>query len=285
MSYNETIIEPNHVEHPDALVMYPYPIFANTQNTGSRLQAMADIAGMPIVASDLYLQNKKTIFDMAAKEANQPSGDTYVSMSERRSDFVTGIAERLGATTFIGMGDSLAVSAIQGMQLHAETFDGLLLRDGWNLDEETTVFRGIMRYARYQIKDTVHQKHDKVSFDIPSTDYENTTAETSETNPIEKLKNIADMMRGPHNRDNAVLLAERIDLPLNVVTLKDGLSASNTTKLEMFNKSLRIARKQNHPFNKADNLMAETYPGWHSDLIDPRRGAEDLQRTLRLMKK
>lgn len=287
MSFSETIIEPKNLEHQDTLVMYPFPIFGNIQNTGSRLQATAELAGMPIVASDLYLQNKKTIFDMAARDANQPTGDAYETMSMRRADFYTEIADRLGATVRIGMGDSLAVSAIQGMQLYADhdPFHGLLLRDGWNLDAHTTVFRGIARYARYQVRDTLHQRRDKVKFDIPTTDYEQVPAEESETGAVAKLRNVADMMRGPHNRDNAMHLARETSVAMNVVTLTNGLSSAFPSELRTFIAELKIERASRHPFRLVKGLKAKQYPGWHSDLLNPIRGALDLQNTLNLVKK
>lgn len=287
VSFTETIIEPQNIEHPDTLVMYPFPIFGTIQNTGDRLQATANEFGAPIVASDLYLQNKKTIFDMAARDANQPAGDVYETMSQRRADFYTNIADKLGATTRIGMGDSLAVSAIQGMQLNSgyETFDALLLRDGWNLDEETTVIRGILRYGRYQVRDAIHQRRDHVKFDIPETPYKKIPAEESETGGLAKLQNVADIMRGPHNMDNALRLARFTDVVMNVVVLKDGLSSSSSSKQRDFTKELRDARAERYPYKSVIGLQAKQYPGWHSDLLDPQRGADDLRRTLDLIAK
>jgi len=283
MNFAGTLITPKETRHPDALVMYAMPIFGTIQNTGSRLQETANVSGLTILASDLYLQNKRTIFDLAARDANQPSGETYITMSQRRADFYTNAADRFGATTRVGMGDSLGVSAIQGMQLHGETepFNALLLRDGWNLDEPTTSVRGIWRYLKYQIKDTLHQRHDKVHFNIPATPYEDIPKEKDETTPVAKMRNVADIMRGTHNRDNAVRLAGETAVLMNVVTLTDGLSATNVMQQDEFNKALRQARQQLRGSIK-QSLVAKRYPGWHSDLLDPIRASRDLNITLDL---
>lgn len=285
MEFTEHYIEPRHVARPDTVVMYPFPIFGTIQNTGSRLQAMADITGTPVIASDLYLQNKKIIFDMAARQANQPTGETFRSMSQRRADFFAEKAAKRGAGIRIGMGDSLGVSAVQGMQLYGEhTFDALLLRDGWNLDAGTTTLRGIARYINYQLKDFLHQRREPQGFDIPQTPFDDLPAEPDETNIVAKMKNVSDIMKGSHNHDNAVRLAGETDVVMNVVTLQDGLSSGNRIHLKEFSDALRTARAARSPIKKVEGLQAKQYPGWHSDLLDPKRGADDLIRTFQLLK-
>ena len=267
------------------LGLYPYPIAGNIANTGDRLQRMVDITGFPVVASDLLLQRKKTIFDMKARQANQPCGDVYRDMSLRRGEFFAKIADSLGATVRVGMGDSLGVSAIQGMQLHKAMrppFDAILLRDGWNLNRPISPIFGIARYIGYQARDFIQQRVQPPNFDIPETPYKHISLEPSEVNPIKAMYNVSDLMKGTDNRDNAVDLAGFPRLAMNVVCFDRGLSGSKKNQ-ETFIDELIGARQQRTLAGDQNKLIAEIQPGWHHHLLDPIRGAADVERTLDLL--
>lgn len=274
----------------DILGVYALPIAANMQNSGDRLQAMVNRTGIPFIVSDLLAQNRRTIFDMAAKDANQPTGDVYRDMSQRRLDFVEEKSEEYQPRILLGMADSLGVPAIQGMQLHREDrqgFNALLLRDGWNLGRSSGKATGMARYLGYQIRDMIHQKRDGVKFDIPKAGWEDTRpSQKPEVGGLGAIRNVADLMRGPHNRRNAVILAGECatqGVALNIVLFENGLSGT-IPQQEAFIKDLRAAHNQAHEEHGAyGRLRHEIVPGWHSDLLDPARGAQDVRDTINLM--
>lgn len=282
MSFEAFVFEPKEEKQPSVVGLYAMPIAANLQNSGDRLQTMVDELGFPFIASDLMIQSKKVIFDMAAKTANQPSGYTYVNMSQRRADFLAEQAGRYGPGVRVGMGDSLGVPAIQGIQLYGEEeqkFDAVLLRDGWNLAPTSGKARGIARYLSYTVQDEIQKRIHGVNFDV--TDYGYTATPPSrvdETNLLQKIYNVSDMMRGPENRRNALALAMAHGLAMNVVCLEHGLSGTPTQTTKFIN-DLYVSADH----AEDSSLRAEIVPGWHSDLLDPVRGSQDVRNTLSLL--
>lgn len=281
MEYDFAVIEPRDITRPDIIGLYPMPIFGTLKNTGSRLQQMVDELGFPFIATDLLQQNKKMVFGMEPKSANQPAGTMYEYHSKKRAEFFGILANRLSATVKIGMGDSLGVSVVQGMKLHAEdhtVFDAVLVRDGWNLRPPTSGLSGIGRYAIYQARDKYNEITNHRAIKIPHTPYDDFPEAPSEVKPWKILYNVADLMKGPENRDNALRLAELPRLALNVVCLDHGLSGSRRQQ-EQFVKELQEKRSEQAKIM----LRTGIYPGWHSYLIDPLRGARDVNDTLRLL--
>ncbi|MDB5170188.1 MAG: hypothetical protein JWN82_584 [Candidatus Saccharibacteria bacterium] len=289
--YTSVTLEPTVDVEPirsDTIGFYAMPVLANLNNTGDRIQTMVDQLGIPFVMSDLYAQRKRTVFGYTAKTANQVTGDIYRDMSLRRLDFVHEKLAAYNASTVVAMGDSLGVSAVQGMQLHGEfdqRFDALLLRDGWNLKPQIGKVRGLGRYAVYQIKDALFSSGDRTvhEYGYGEQDLE----EADETSTIKKLVNVADTMRGPENRQNATTLAGRAaasgEAALNIVCLRQGLSG-NQEDMQEFVWDLRKAYlHSSHMLPGHSKFRAEVVDGWHSDLLDPTRGARDVRNTLGLL--
>ena len=262
---------------------YALPFAATMQNSGDRLQAMVDEAGFPFIVSDLNLQHQKEIFGMPARAANQSTGEVYRSMSLRRADFVLAEAERYPGATLLGMGDSLAVPAVQGIALHADhSFDAVLLRDGWDLDpNEKGIVRGMMRYVGYTLRDKKQElkrhKPESITYDHWS---KSEPTIVDETNIIEKMRNVADLMSGADNRDNAIRLANKIGdtiLALNVVLFANGLCGTQEQQEEFVD-------ILNNRYT-SDRFKAEIVDGWHSDLLDPVRAGNDIRATIALLEK
>lgn len=299
-SAGSKVFFPKDIVHEDTMGLYPLPMFADIKNTGDRLQETVDQVGFPILASDLFLQKKKTIFDMKARIANSPKGPMYEAMSYRRSEYFNDIADTHGATQRIGIGDSLGVPAIQGMQLYGETdstFDAILLRDGWNLeaaiDKSTSTLRGIGRYALYQVKDALYSKKHPNRFIVPDHGFSKyDTNDLNETNLVQKLLNVADMMRGSENVVNTTKLTEFValrGLALNIVCLRNGLSGRENLQnvfLDSLDTFLGIHMITTHrSLEQVETLpySSKIVDGWHSDLLDPTRAANDIQETLALL--
>jgi hypothetical protein len=215
-------------------------------------------------------------------------------MSLRRVDFVADTIEKHGLSDHaaLGMGDSLGVAAIQGMQCYGEKFgrpfEAILLRDGWNLRASESKPRGIGYYLSYLVKDEIHKKRDHVSIDVHDYGFSGKEyAIEDETNPLQKMWNVADMMRSHINVLNAHRLARLAALSgwaMNVVCLRQGLSGSDREQVD-FLKSLDTAYNEVRPLNSDIHTLRTTISdGWHSDLLDPIRGASDVEDTMKLLK-
>ena len=293
--YTAVTLEPTtpvEAVRPDTVGFYAMPVLADLNNTGNRIQTMVDHLGIPFVMSDLFAQKKRTVFGYEAKHANQVHGDIYREMSLRRLDFVHEQLSRLGMDTALAMGDSLGVPAVQGMQLFAEPerrFNALLLRDGWNLKPEVGKVRGVARYAIYQGKDAAFSSGER-----EVTDYgfeQRDLDEEDETSLPKKLANVADTMRGPENRKNALALAGRAATEgagvLNIVCLNQGLSGSEAD-VKLFIGDLHTAynnANREQPLEQRGHIRMRAWrrDGWHSDLMDPALGAADVRDTLSLL--
>jgi hypothetical protein len=253
---------------------------------------MVNELGFPFVVSDLALQSKRVILDMAARDANAPIGDTYQTVSRHRTDFFQEAASKYPkVTTHIGMGDSLGVPIVQGMELYGtdcaedSVFQALLLRDGWNLKGKTPLSTGILRYASYMIRDTIQGRIHNQSFDIVDHQWGETTPATlDETSLAQKMINVSDLMRGAENRDNAMRLAQHAALSsiaMNVVVFDKGL-CGNRAEQRGFISEITNAYTEAAPDDK-QMFRGAIVGGWHSDLLDPIRGACDVLQTLELL--
>ncbi len=280
MSFEAHILEPKtQVTRSDVIGLYALPFAANMQNSGDRLQTMVDEAGFPFIVSDLNLQHQKEIFGMPARTANQPSGEVYRAMSLRRAEFVAKEAERYDGALLLGMGDSLAVPAVQGIALHAtESFDAVLLRDGWDLADTKSIVGGMMRYVGYTLKDKRQEmkrhKPSSVTYDEWS---KSQPTIVDETNILEKMRNVADLMSGTENRDNAIRLAKKaaeVGMAMHVVLLANGLCGTEEQQHRFVNELNEIA--------PSNTLKTTINDGWHSDLLDPVRASRDIAATLGL---
>lgn len=279
--------------NPEVIGVYAMPISSNIQNTGNRIETMANMVGLPFIISDLFAQNRKTIFDMAAKDANSPLEKTYRDMSLRRLEFTTDQIEKNGLShyTTLGMGDSLGVPAIQGMQYYGleqhEGFDAILLRDGWNLGPSDSKLRGFRHYISYTLKDELHKRRDHVSFNELDYGYSaDEFAQENETNILQKMWNVADMMRWHGNVEIAFHLGRMAadnGFAMNAVCLRQGLSGTESEQ-ENFVETLLIEHEvATEDADSMISIRAEVVDGWHSDLLDPTRGARDVENTLDLL--
>lgn len=282
MSFEAHILEPNHNASRDDIVgVYALPFAATMQNSGDRLQAMVDAAGFPFIVSDLNLQHQREIFGMPARVANQPAGEIYRSMSLHRVDFVAKEAERYPGSKLLGMSDSLAVPTVQGMALHGDSpFDALLLRDGWNLDpQKRTIVRGMIRYVGYTLRDKTQEMKRHKPPSIPYSHWsESTPTVVDETSLLEKMRNVADLMGSQETNNNAIKLAKHLGntgVAMNVIVFANGLCGTAEQQQVFVN---TLNRASNSPAVKA--AIAD---GWHSDLLDPIRAANDVDATIRLL--
>jgi hypothetical protein len=278
---------------PEVIGLYAMPISSNVQNTGDRIQTMVDRTGIPFFISDLFAQNRKRIFDMSAKAANQPLEPTYKTMSVRRLEFFTDLVGKHGLSHFgtLGMGDSLGVPAIQGMQYYGleqnEGFDAILLRDGWNLGQSESKLRGFGHYISYTLKDELHKRRDHVTFQEENYGYSGEEfAQENETNILQKMWNVADMMRSHGNVEIAFQLGRLSadnGFAMNAVCLRQGLSGSATEQEKFVQVLLAEHEDATEEADSMISLRAEVVDGWHSDLLDPARGAHDVENTLDLL--
>jgi hypothetical protein len=265
------------------------PINSGVHNTGDRIQTMVDKIGVPFYISDLLMQNRKVIFDMAARDANQPSEPRFAAMSQHRRDFFHHLLNKDGLQdhTTIGMGDSLGVPVIQGMQLYSgpkSRFDALLLRDGWNLGPSQSKLRGFAKYISYTIRDEVQKRVNHTSFEENVYGYSQTPYD-NETNLFQKMNNVADLMRSFRVRQDATELAGNatsLGYVLNAVLLRQGLSGSEAEQ-ENFVNILLSSNQDALADGELPAVRAEIVDGWHSDLLDPIRGAKDVTNTLDLL--
>jgi hypothetical protein len=291
-SYDALLLEPTNGVTSDNVGLYAMPIAANYRNTGDRMQTMVDKVGFPVFISDLFAQNRQKIFDMSAKQWNSSAENQFRSASMRRSEFFSQQLEKHGlsnSTKLLGMGDSLGVPAIQGMQLYHENedplFDALLLRDGWNLAKHESIRRGFARYIGYTLKDEVHKRRDQVTFDIhdhgfDAEDYDR----PDETNLLQKLSNVADMMSSSRNVYDALKLSRRAPMKgfgMYVVLLTNGLSGSQTAQEEFVKKlyssyALGVAQAGKQMASHGIRYEVDIDDGWHSDLMDPDRAASEI---------
>jgi hypothetical protein len=297
VSFEARLLEPTAGRQPteEIVGVYAMPINSTIQNTGDRMQTLVDKFGVPFIISDLFAQNRKKIFDMQARTFNSPNEPNYRDASLRRTDFVREQIAQAGLDQYatLGMGDSLGVAAIQGMQyygLEAGThFDAILLRDGWNLGQSESKARGFARYISYTVKDELHKKRSGVHFDETAYGFsDEANATENETSLPQKLWNVADMMRNHKNVTVAFDLAQlaaETGFVMNVVCLQQGLSGTPAQQ-ESFVEALttqyyesRLLEEQYHPVT----LKASIVEGWHSDLLDPTRGGRDVQTTIDLM--
>jgi hypothetical protein len=307
MSFEAIYIEPEHrkAETEQVVGVFIPGIDANIRNTGNRIQEMANQTGIPFLMTDVLPQGKGTIEEMGGmtvRDANQPSGDVYRDVSRSRLDFVrTQLEAEAGEhESVLLMGDSLGVPVAQGMQLHAEEderFDALLLRDGWNLGTSDNLTRGYLRYGLYQARNIAHDLAKKVhgnGLQMPDHGFETHEDWQRDYGIVGMVKDVGDLMRSFETRNNTLQLArvagETGSFVLKVVMLGDGLSG-NTAQSVRFREGVYDAY-----FEGAQNsdqawtndrypyfVEAGIDPGWHSDLLDPIRGAEDVADTLKML--
>lgn len=277
--------------YPGVVGFYAMPIMSNLNNTGDRIQTMVDQLGIPFVMADLFAQRKRTVFGYKPREANQINGDMYRDMSQRRIEFVDEQLEKFGADKRIAMGDSLGVAAVQGMQIYADSeqrFDALLLRDGWNLKAPVSTIRGLGRYAAYQINDARWSSGEPVIHDYGYSKAE--LPEKNETNILQKLWNVADVMRGPENYRNALRIAIMASDPehaaAHFVCLSNGLSGDDLDIIKFQHELDSAYRTNRHSIRKIGvdtKFITTRRAGWHSQLMDPAKGAADVRTTLEML--
>jgi hypothetical protein len=286
MSFESVLIEPRGREAiPNLVGLYALQVASDIQKNGDILQMAANDSGVSFFVSDLFMQRKRRIFDMAAKDANQPTQNVYRDMSLRRNDFFLAQLDKEGLTdnATVGIGDSLGVAAIQGMQRysspHSPIFDALLLRDGWNLRQANKAYN-ILRFAIYTAVDRIQQGSYRPTVDdIEDYGYRRHPLEPDETrHDFEKVWNVADIMRTPLNRELAIKLASRGGFAMNVVLFEHGASGNSERQQAYVNQLYNVS-----PISNAAYFRAGIKPGWHSDLLDPRGAADDILQTVGLL--
>lgn len=305
MTFESSFLEPKSSETREGIVgVYAVPIATNIQNAGDRLQTMVDLVGIPFLISDLLGQNRKKIFDMSARKANQPNDDQFRSASLWRKDFLDEQLESHTAQVVLGFADSLGVPAIQGIQYHSiksvgdkeapPLFNTVVVRDGWNLTGNNSLTRNIGRYVSYTIKDELQKRRNNVDFKISEYGYKEAENWPDETNGLQKILNVADLMRSPMNARMAVELAgmsAKYRFGMSVVCLEEGLSGTPEQQDE-FIANLR----RHHDMYRAEirdgevteelkpsMLRAKKIAGWHSELMNPHRAALDIEFGLDLL--
>jgi hypothetical protein len=156
MNFEAFLVEPQEVKTQGLAAFYSMPFGATMANTGDRLSAAANKAGIPILAADMFAQRLKKIDGLESRIANDPEEHVVLDEinCERLLSYRAWRAKHdLVNHSVIGIGDSLGASAIQGMALksieyHGKDFDALLLRDDWNLNP-SGVLSGMLRYFTY----------------------------------------------------------------------------------------------------------------------------------------
>jgi hypothetical protein len=283
-------------EYGEAVGVFIPGIDANIQNTGNRIQEMADDVGMHFLMTDVLPQGKPTVDEMdgmTTREVNQPSGEVFQTASRRRVDFVRDSLRRAGLhqDNILLMGDSLGVPLAQGMQLHADEtdrFDTVLLRDGWNLGRSESAGLGRLKYVDYQLGNIVRDLGRKITgkgLVVPDRGWEKQEDWPREYGMVGMVKDVTDLMRSFETRRNAVELAGRAAIEgfgFNVVCLQSGLSGTHHEQ-DAFLAEVQSAYEQKSRKASPNTLLARRVPGWHSDLLDPARGADDVRNTLDLL--
>lgn len=287
MSFETTVIRPaqENPDRQDVVAVYVPGIDANLNNTGDRVQEMTNQLGIPFVLTDLLQQRQAEVFGMTNREAHQPKGEVFETMSRRYADHIAEVldANNLDQTVRLVMADSLGVPAAQGIQLHADPdqkFNAMLLRDGWNLGPSERAGMGYVRYGSYQVANIVRDLGNKIVGKsrpaIPEYGWSDVEIAKSETGLVDKVKNATDLMRSHETRDNALRLAALGGQAIYAVCLYPGLSGSYSAA-EKFINDLHTASGEN------PQVQGRIVAGWHSDLLDPFRGAQDVENTLNLL--
>lgn len=288
MSFEATLIRPER-ENPDqqdVVGVYVMPINADLKNTGNRIQEMTNQLGIPFVLTDLLQQDQAEVFGLPNRSANQPFGDVFGRMSKLRADFVESFLDeqKQDQPIRLVMTDSLGVPATLGIQLHAaypeQRFDAMLLRDGWNLGKSESAKLGYLRYGSYQVANAVRDIGKKLAgkgLSVPEHGWEDAQIPESEVGFLGKVANAADLMRSHETRTNTGILAILGNTAMNVVCFKPGLSGGRRATREFVHELEFMARN-------SGKLRAEIVAGWHSDLLDPTRGAKDVENTLDLLR-
>jgi hypothetical protein len=99
------------------------------------------------------------------------------------------------------------------------------------------------------------------------------------------VKDVTDLMRSFETRRNAVELAGRAAIEgfgLNLVCLQSGLSGT-VHEQDAFLSEVQATYEQKRRKASPNTLRTERVAGWHSDLLDPARGADDVRNTLDLL--
>jgi hypothetical protein len=298
MSFESVYIAPEQADPDKAGVVGVYVpgIDSGINNTGNRVQEMVDRLGMPFLLTDVMPQGKPTVEEMGrmpTREVNQPAGEVYREVSRKRLDFIYDrlVAKGHGEDAVVLKGDSLGVPIAQGMQLHADEtdrFDAVLLRDGWNLGRSESAGRGQLRYVDYQLGNIVRDLSRKVrgkGLVVPDRGWEDKEDWPRKYGIVGMAKDATDLMRSFETRRNAVELAGRAAIEgfgLNLVCLQRGLSGTPHEQ-DAFLAEVQTAYEQNHRKASPNTLRTGRVAGWHSDLLDPARGADDVRNTLNLI--
>jgi hypothetical protein len=298
MSFESHLIKP-HVPNSDytgAVGVYVPGIDANIRNTGNRIQEMVNQLGMPFLMTDVLPQGKPIVDEMdniETRQANNPKGQIFRDMSLLRAEFVVDRLQEAGHRndTVVAMGDSLGVPIVQGMQLYADDMDrfgAVLLRDGWNLSPTESATLGRLKYFTYQASNIARDSLRKVigkGLHVPDHGWEHEEDWSREYGLLGMVRDTTDLMRSSETRRNAVRLAAQSAIEgfgLNIICFEKGLSGTNR-KQNNFLYDVLGAYNENYEEGERYTLHAAQVPGWHSDLLDPTRAAQDVADTLKLL--
>jgi len=267
--------EPAEYSGMNQIIIAPFQWNANNQNTGPRLQYLANHLGQLIVS-------------MPALDAVE-ADSSFTNACKWLADCSHEITEKQGAKA-VGWGDSMAGMFVAGMQNHNPgTFERILLRDSFNLTGPQRTFRGYAKVISYNLKDALLSAKEKRQGLAPLEPHLSPVplldAPLSRTaslrNAVKEMGIVSNLMRSRISVDETLVLAANPTLPLHIVNLSQGMSGP-LTMLEEFGQDLKSIRQQailSNPDAKAAALKVSLEPRRHSALTSATLALRHLSET------
>jgi len=252
----------------------PYPLGGNPGNTSTRLQATAEQANISILAVQAVGTGRRAFIDLFYGATNKRSfGDEcQLDASEirhRAKDY-----DRL-----VGWGDSRAATNIMRMQQDTGMFERVLLRDGINFESRNAAL-GVAQFVRYQM---VGERNLPLpEDDMPPPSDPRTADKYTGFNWVAEIANYSRMLAGEESETMAIGLAQRPELPMQIMGVTHSFSGSKEVALKSLQGLREIRQKLTDPKLIPAELATGMIEGGHSALLRPGLAAEHIGQTLAL---
>lgn len=276
---------PETVHREDTALIAPFPFAGTPENTGPRLQMVANTIGATVIGFNRRGTGTRSIIDLGARRALRPANiqATYAETAEQLAE--TRLIERY--QTLIGWGDSGGGALIMGMQQAAPLFNRLLLRDCFNHLAPQGPKEGVDNFLDYRKHGEDGKRTDPAAPHVPTV---RQGRFGTLVRPLIEMYNYSPLMCSEHTLIAARDLAgSQPGLPMRIVGLTHTFTGS-AGQAAAFNKDLLHRRTRSAQMlvgsgnlnAQLGGLNATVQEGYHSDLLRPDWAAKHVAETLAL---
>lgn len=264
----------------DTLVIAPYPVAGNHENTGERYGAIADITyfdvlGFERAGSNMLTPNPKLRQDLSPSNFDQFIEKEAEDLQQivRRYDRVVGFGESTGSFPTLSMLNSQLLRITHGCIV-----DGINLRLNRGPLQSRLDWRNYYHDERQNIPD-----QDVDCSELPSDNKDLATTVKGALGFINEQYHLAPLWRSEYSRSTAInIAANRPELPMLAVFM--GHSAISThDEVDLFGDEFVKARLGSPRIADSAAVRVEyEADGWHSDLLTPEYTAEKINSASRM---